>query len=267
MEFKSQIITPAIAEKYLKQNTQNRRVKNNVVLRYAKEMLEGRWKSDTAEFIKISKTGIVLDGQHRLLAIIKADISVNMSVAVGINDNVFDVLDTGSLRNAPDAFKIKKIKYANCIPSMISLYHLLKLGKDNRSAQVAERLSINALLEEYENREQFWQDVATKVYSWYESFAKILPQSSIGGFYARMFEISELEANEFMNQLTTGLDVSNKTISVLRKKLLTDRLNIKKIPISHKYALIIKAWNFYRGNTEAKILKFNSAEEKYPKFN
>jgi len=73
MEFKQLTITPSIAKGYLENNQNNRRVKDTKVKLYAREMMAGRWKEGTAEFIKISKAGNVLDGQHRLLAIIMAN--------------------------------------------------------------------------------------------------------------------------------------------------------------------------------------------------
>jgi hypothetical protein len=79
-----------------------------VVNRYAQDILAGRWKEDTGEVIKVSKSGIVLDGQHRLYAIVKANTPIFLHIAYGIDDSVSDVLDTGSVRSASDVFKLNQ---------------------------------------------------------------------------------------------------------------------------------------------------------------
>jgi hypothetical protein len=106
LEFKKELITPSRAKELLEANINNRRVKDEVVNRYAQDILAGRWKEDTGEVIKISKSGIVLDGQHRLYAIIKANTPIFLHIVYGIDDSVSDVLDTGSVRSASDVFKL-----------------------------------------------------------------------------------------------------------------------------------------------------------------
>ena len=125
MEIKKVLITPKIANEYLKANTANRRINTPTLMRYVNEMLNGRWKTDTGEMIKISKTGVVLDGQHRLLSIVKSGVSLYFHIITGLDDKVFDVLDTGKNRNACDIFYIDGIKNANKIPSSSLAYSIL----------------------------------------------------------------------------------------------------------------------------------------------
>ena len=53
IEFIKELVTPSMAEKYLQSNISNRRIKEKVVVQYANDMKNGRWKDDTAEAIKI----------------------------------------------------------------------------------------------------------------------------------------------------------------------------------------------------------------------
>ena len=115
MKIEKILITPTMAKELLEKNINNRNVKQPVVARYAKDMIAGKWKQDTAELIKISKTGLILDGQHRLLAIVKANVSIYFHIASELEDNIFDVLDTGSIRNSCDVFNIQNIKNYNCV--------------------------------------------------------------------------------------------------------------------------------------------------------
>ena len=126
MEFKKILVTPALAKDYLQANIMNRQLRGNIVLDYATQMQKGLWKSDTGECIKISKEGVILDGQHRLNAVIKANIPVYFHVAIGLDESVFDVIDTGKLRSSSDIFTISKVKYASATAAIISQYYLIK---------------------------------------------------------------------------------------------------------------------------------------------
>lgn len=264
MEFKKQLITPSYAKELLESNIKNRRIKSPVVARYSQDIINGKWKDDTAEVIKISKTGIILDGQHRLLAVIKANMPVYFHIAYGVEDSVIDVLDTGSLRNAPDIFKIEGIKNENVIPSIISTYHLLRSGLMVRGTSKNNRLTNAELLSEYLKNDLFWQSVGHKAVIWYKSFAKILPPSTLGGTFAFLKEISEDDAELFLNQLSTGMDVSNNVILLLRQKLMQDRMSPRKMSPVSRQALVIKAWNLFRKNEVVKLLKLDMEREGFP---
>lgn len=65
-------ITPELARQLLSNNKINRKIKPTIVERYAEQMEAGEWKF-TGDTIKVDGEGMLLDGQHRLLAIIKCN--------------------------------------------------------------------------------------------------------------------------------------------------------------------------------------------------
>lgn len=263
IEFKKMLVTPTLAKQMLEANTSNRRLRENVVMQYANDMISDRWKENTAEMIKVSETGVILDGQHRLHGVIKANKPIYFYIATNLPDEVFDVLDTGSRRNASDVFMVQGIKNQNLIPSMISMYNLLVLGK--RYGIGKHDKATNAmLLEQYYKEETFWQNVARQSGNWYMAFAKILPTSYIGGFYAYFHKLNNEKAEEFFKQLTTGIDVENNTILLLRNKLMQDKMSPRKMPQTLKMALIIKTWNYYIKGQEPKLLKYDTVNEEFP---
>jgi len=264
LEFKKELITPSRAKELLEANINNRRVRHEVVSRYTKDILAGRWKEDTGEVIKISKSGIILDGQHRLYAISKANTPIFLHIAYGIEDSVSDVLDTGSVRSATDVFKLNKITNDSSIPSIIQTYYLLKNGHLT-SGQKDMRLTNSQLLQKYYDNEILWQEVCKKSHNWYMSFAKILNKSFIGGFYSVFKEIDSELAEQFMNELCTGINVSNETMLLLRNRLIQDKMSQKKINQTIKTIFMIKAWNCFINGIVLKKLAFDSERESYPK--
>jgi hypothetical protein len=264
MNVEKKLITPSIAIEMLKNNDGNRRMKMPSVYRYSQEMKNGKWKEDTGELIKISKTGKVLDGQHRLKAVILSGVSIYFHVAYGLSDEIFDVLDTGSLRNAADSFFISGIKNSNALPSMISLNDLLLKGAKDWFGQKNKKLSNSELLDKYNVNPIFWDNVSRKSINWYNSFSKILAPSIIGGMYSAFIYKDSVQANFFMTQLCEGINVTNNTINILRNVLIKDKISSKKMPMDMKLALIIKCWNLYRTNKTVKLLRWDSSVEKFP---
>ena len=108
-KIKSEIIlvTPEMATKYLCFNEQNRRVRPGWVNYLAYVIRNGEWKA-THQGIAFSESGRLLDGQHRLMAIVKADISVNMLVTYGLDDQTFSAIDNGIKRTDEDLTGICK---------------------------------------------------------------------------------------------------------------------------------------------------------------
>jgi len=265
INFEKILITPSKSKELLEANTHNRRIKQPVVLKYAKDMIEGRWLEDTGETIKIAKSGRILDGQHRLHAIIKANKAIYCHISNGLDESVFKVIDTGTTRNATDVFKIEGIKNENKLPSIISFFNLLEAGKKHKSLHVHEKSTNAMLLNQYYEDENFWQSVSRNAFNWYIGFAKILTPAFIGGFYAHFYKLNSDKAYSFMVQLTSGINVENETILLLRNKLIADKVSIKKMPQNLKMALVIKTWNSFITNKTIKFLKYDSTREEYPR--
>ncbi len=264
MRIEKILVTPKVAKQYLESNTRNRNIKIHAVNRYAKDIKAGKWKKDTGDFIRISKTGVVLDGQHRLTAILKAQTSIELDFIFGLEDSIFTVIDTGVSRTKGDLFKIDGVRNANQIPAIISFQYALENGRIWNN-NVKNKLTNSECLEEYYKKPEYWQDIMKISSTWYREFSKILNKSFIGGFYATLLKIDKDKAYSFMNQLCTGNDISNKMINKLRQKLIQDKLATKKIKRSIKTAFVIKTWNLFLLDKELKILYFDSKREKYPK--
>ena len=100
-------VTPDMARKMLEGNEGNRPKKKSVVARYAAIMLAGNW-SLSPDGLIFGRDGRLLQGQHRLSAVIIADVPVDFVVWRDVDDTVFRVLDRGAIRSASDALGIDR---------------------------------------------------------------------------------------------------------------------------------------------------------------
>lgn len=94
-------ITPQIAATYLENNHSNRPIRQGMVKHLATEISLDKWKTN-GDTIKFSIGGRLLDGQHRLLACIEANLPISAYVVRGLDETVFDTIDQGAKRNARD---------------------------------------------------------------------------------------------------------------------------------------------------------------------
>lgn len=263
MEFRRVLVTPSKAKELLEANVANRRPNLNVVAMYAKDMANGKWKTDTGETIKIAKSGRILDGQHRLLAVIKANVPIYFHFAENVDESIFDVLDTGKRRNSTDVFKIEGITHDNVVPSII--VYATELDVHGKTGVTSYKLTNQECLSIYMENPEYWQEVTRKSLNWYKGFAKMLRPSAIGGFYHHFRRLNADMANLFMESLASGIDYPNRTIHLLREKLIADRTAPRRAITPVREAWIIKAWNAYRDGKIAKAIKFEQGREEFPK--
>ena len=66
------LVTPLLAKKWLERNTDNRDIRPSVVTGLAESITRGEWVL-SHQGIAFAKSGRLLDGQHRLLAIVEAN--------------------------------------------------------------------------------------------------------------------------------------------------------------------------------------------------
>lgn len=109
IQIEVEAINPAKAAEYLKTNKSNRRLVVRRIEFYADQMAKGQWKL-TGDSIKFNGTNLI-DGQHRLEAIIRSKTTIQCLVVRNLEKDVFDVLDTGRGRQAGDV--LSAYGYAN----------------------------------------------------------------------------------------------------------------------------------------------------------
>lgn len=98
-------MTPELAKKYLAKNTSNRNVRPKKVDEYVTMMRKGYWHL-TSEGISLDPDGNLLDGQHRLLAVIEYGKPVQMTVCTGLPPGTQQYMDSGIPRRVADNLKM-----------------------------------------------------------------------------------------------------------------------------------------------------------------
>jgi hypothetical protein len=98
------LITPQIAAEWLQyRNTINRYIRDKVVDDYVRDFNAGHFMV-TGETISFDWNGILINGQHRLTAIVESGKSIEILIVVGLDPAIRSVIDQHGKRNTVDAF-------------------------------------------------------------------------------------------------------------------------------------------------------------------
>lgn len=87
------VLTPELATELLERNGLNRPLSDQHVSRIARQIKAGKWRFN-GDTIKIADSEDVLDGQHRLWAVIEAKQPVETLIVYGIPREAFATIDT-----------------------------------------------------------------------------------------------------------------------------------------------------------------------------
>jgi hypothetical protein len=113
-------ITPAQARAMLDKNGANRPTTRTLIRRYAHEMQAGRWNTN-GQGIILAPDGTLLDGQHRLHAIVMANLAVEMFVVRGVPQERFETMDSGRARTVGDVLGAQNYAYSTLVAALARL--------------------------------------------------------------------------------------------------------------------------------------------------
>jgi hypothetical protein len=106
MEAQVELVTPAKAMDWLQNAARNRHVSDSTVRRYGSDMLGGRWTLN-GQGIIFDANGKLVDGRHRLTAIVATNCEVTMLVVRGAPPEAFETMDSGRTRTLAHTLAIE----------------------------------------------------------------------------------------------------------------------------------------------------------------
>jgi hypothetical protein len=253
-------ITPDAARALLNTNNHNRNMRPPRVAQLAEVMQRGEWMLN-GETIKIADDGTLLDGQHRLQAVVDSGVEIETMVMRDLPMAAQDTVDTGRRRRLADLLAIEGKSDSRALGAALSMLHRLRTGKRidySHASAPSARQGLDLLEAEPQIEESV--KVARRV-------TKAVG-GPIGVFASlhRIFEdIDPIPANEFFDRLIDGADLTKgDPLLSLRNQLARPRRdrNYSQTP-NIIAALTIKAFNLRRAGRDIDVLAFRKAE-KFP---
>lgn len=244
-------ITPQMAAELLEHNSVNRRIRPRQVAAYAEDMARGLWRL-TGEAIKVSRSGQLQDGQHRLNAIIDSGQSVRMLLIKGLEDEAQALMDQGANRTATDAARMAGYTYASHSSSIARWLLLAPTPNPNMEQQLKAKASTAQILKTLEDNPDIPESAAA-----YSSLRNYLPGSptAIGYTWLQMRRKSPEDCTLFF---ASFVDLSFKALYDPRKAAIRRLQAMDREPGARSskdkgiatVSVLIRAWNAWRAGEE-----------------
>lgn len=239
-------ITPANAAALLNKNTHNRPLDMKRAERLSQAIQRGEWVLN-GDAIRVSASGVLLDGQHRLTAILMSGKTCQSLFVTGLDDGVMHAIDTNrKARGAPDVLALLGKKNCNVLAS--AARQLVAYEKFGNPTLVdgAAVLSVEQIVSVVEQHPGLEDAVARScsVRPWCKKFLT----SSLTGFADYLFTKDDYEASlSFWAGVEKGVSLEEGSpILQLRERLhksFNDKSNIKPI---YRAALLFKSYRLHK---------------------
>ena len=252
-------ITPSRAAVILEANNNNRGIRPRHVMFLAQEMIDGKWVVN-GDAIRFATDGVLLDGQHRLLAVVSSGCSIESYVIRGLDRGlVFPTIDIVAPRTAGDTLTTLGIKNGRNLSATLLVIDETMKG---RTSYYPQKISNEEIIELH------------RIYAGAEDSLPIsrrikglAPVSLVAGMHYVFSLVDSDKANRFFTIIADGIgDDRHDPAMMLRARLITNAIQKSKLPKRYLAALFIKAWNAFGQGKKLKTLRFTQEGDKAEPF-
>lgn len=255
IEFDIVEVTPEVAEQWLGVNHGNRNQRNRAIAAYSRDILNDTWLI-TGESIKFDWDGKLIDGQHRLEAVIATGKSIRTLVVWNLDPRVQSVLDTNAKRTAADALRFSGVEAdQKDIASVARVAVAYESGKIRTALDTmgGNVLTNTEVIEWYSQNEDVQQAIAFA-----KRIVRPLGTTTAGLGYAALvlIRIDGQAAIDFFSSAaelrTNGNGDPRKAMLDAFTKIRSDR----RTPTpAESLAIIFRSWNAWRQNKSLSIIR------------
>lgn len=239
-------ISPKEAEMLLfEHNPYNyRKINFSTVKIYAKDMKDGNWK-ENGETIKFDFNGNLIDGQHRLQAIVESGITIELIIVEGLDPNVADTIDIGRKRTIEQYLKWADKAYTAGATSIVQ--QVLSFDKQNKQdghSAADAGISQMSIMDEYVNDKNGYNEAAAYGKKVNSESQKVLKPKEVGGMYYylhRRLGVDKEYIQMFFHRLCST-SYNEKSFYKKTMKNLGDKEYIRRSGVTRTNELI-ECWN------------------------
>ncbi len=209
-----ELVTPDMAREMLQSNTENRRVRVAWVENLASQIERGEWMI-THQGIAFDETGRLVDGQHRLMAIVMADRAVSVLVTRGLVEGSYKYIDGGRARLFSDRITLVNDRHDNeIINGLVRAY--LESAKQQHA-----RITVTAIEDAFLHFTSGFQAVAVR----FRTKVRGITRKDVGAALSIFCDKFPVQGDEFVARLMAGDGLAKGSpILALREALLSGRL-------------------------------------------
>ena len=236
MNIEMTTITPPMATLFLANNVSNRKLNQDHIDFLADQMLSGKWQKN-GQTIVIADDGTLMDGQHRLNAIIKADIPAELGLCTGVPKTAMPTIDNGKSRTTTDILTMNGWANASLIGSAINLLHKF----DHKQMFADHKKMPNAVVMPAIKLMQAKVDLnwLSKTVGKTSRNTRIKPVNLFGAFYLIAAKYGEDVVIEFSDKINNGGDYAKSPTIVMPQIVARIQAQQRVMHRSYDFAMIL----------------------------
>ena len=245
------VIDKALAETLLEYNTANRSLNRRKVDRLADQMRSSTFEN-TGEPIIVSQEGVLNDGQHRLVALSEADVTVDLDVRFGIARRVFTKTNTGASRTSSDVLAIRGVAGGASIAPAVRLLILYRRGLPGSIREFVSNAEVDEGFQRWTGFEAIGKQIAGLGFP---RGVRSTPLLAVAYLASRSPGKEKLP--NWLETLATGVGTGKGDPAyILRERLMrgVDAAVGTRESLVERFALMILSWNAY-GHGDAMTAK------------
>jgi hypothetical protein len=236
-------VDPALAQDWLdKCNINNRKLRDGRTAAYARDMAAGQWDFN-GDAVRFSVDNVLLDGQHRLEAIVESGTTQPLLVVDQLPAAAQDTMDAGAARTLADVLGLRGEEQAAMLAPVVrrlTLFERAITGGGNWQPTKREML-------EFVERHPGVRRAAEV--SYLAKHARLpIASSVVGAAYFLCAQRDHGAAEEFFVEKlinSIGMD-EGEPVLTLQRRLKTENAAGRQIDIEHGFRYVILAWNRFR---------------------
>lgn len=241
-------VTPALADKYLGTQLANRPLRDARVDHWVAIVRAGEWRLSN-DAIAFDQNGNLINGQHRLTAVVVTGVSLEFIVARNLPTENQDIMDSGLMRATSDALKLRGEASVTALAAGLRWEAKLRLvGILPDRSVITNKFPVSTpqLLGIFEEDAEVWRR-SVKAIQVLMHQVRIRPGPG-SALYRRFGLLDQEHRDAFFHGLATGEDLGgDDPILQLRNLLMNSHARgFKKMVDYREVALITKAWNMWR---------------------
>lgn len=247
-------ITPVQAARYLERNGVNRSLRRPKILQFASDMRRGCWTVQ-GDCIRFDVNGVLIDGQHRLLACMDAGLAFQTYVIRGLDAaTAMPTIDCGTTRSNADFLKFCGLASYALSAAAANKLSWIRSHQPKRSASYRSRsiepLGCKTVMLEFITKNPLLTEGVALMASTTVP-PKFCPKSLIAACWCEFVRTSDRErATEFAASFCSGESLQRGSIILkTRNRILADavsgRGHILSVSPMAKTILLLRAWNYW----------------------
>lgn len=246
-------INPDVASKMLQANINNRPLSSATIDAYAYSMKRGEWMLN-GETMTFSEGGRLIDGQHRLHAVIKSGVEIDALVVTGADERAFETHGQTRRRSNSDVLAISGEKNYTVLAAAARFYVAYKQGMHSAESRTISAPQVLACIEKHPEL-RYW---ATR-FSGSKNVSKM--SSALVAYLTVASELYGVDKlDKFFDKLHTGTNLAQGDPALLLRERLLNQ-GVAKLTRTVAQAFMVKAINAHIHNKKISILRHKAGEE------